>query len=369
MSLRVLSLCELRGLASPTGAFEALDVDLVRLFPASLRSSPSSGNWGDPGSSRRRQIARRLLWQMLLGPAIRWNLVSRPDLVVVPNDHAYPYDRICRLLRRQQIPFLLVQEGIRFDPPESTGSTELRQGTGGSHAIAAWGRSSARYFVASGVSEDRIALTGCPRFDSIQSTDWKPSSAALATDFDLGEVNLLFLSNPIDDLGFCSSKEKLELFQGFVERLAPLFRDPGWRLLVKLHPRESREDFQLVCDAFPYARQILVLDREPLHPLLSLADAAVTFGSSAGLEALLFGLPLAVLEVPGAGYLHDFVKSGAARKLPAEGKIAPVLAGMTSEPDSRSPLVESYLDESLAFRSDAAKRVVDLVVDILNDRR
>ncbi len=282
----------------------------------------------------------------------------------MPNDSAYPYDLICRLFRRRHVPFLLVQEGIRYAPPESAESASSRQGAGGATAIAAWGRSSARYFCASGAPEHRITLTGCPRFDVIENTDWGPRAAALAADLGIGTTKVLFLSNPIDDLGFCTPSEKTALFESFVQRLAPVFRTSETDLLVKLHPRESIEDFRRARDRTPFAGRVRILQQEPLYPLLHLADSAVTWGSSAGLEAMLFGLPLAVLEVPGAGFLHDFVSSGAATGLPIRGDLAGPMKDLLRD-RSTDPAVERYLDESLATRSDATAHVTALISQLL----
>ena len=81
----------------------------------------------------------------------------------------------------------------------------------------------------------------------------------------------------------------------------------------------------------------------------------------------LFDLPLAVLEVPGAGYLHDFVSSGAAIPLESAGPISHKLS-LLFEPVAQSAAVERYLADTLAVRSGASERLVELILQLLAER-
>jgi hypothetical protein len=50
----------------------------------------------------------------------------------------------------------------------------------------------------------------------------------------------------------------------------------------------------------------------PLFAVLAAARAAVVLASTVGLEALLFGVPLAVLSIPHHGHVFEYVERGAA---------------------------------------------------------
>src|SRR5688572_25036744 len=160
--VRVISLCEFRGLVTPVDLVRHEQVVVDRIVPFQFRRASSGGQSDTGGSRSSRQAIRSISWLLLLKRGIlRW-LASKPDVVVLPNDAAFPYDRIAHLLRKYKIPFVLVQEGIRFPLPSSDGDA---YGRNGATAIAAWGRTSEEFFRSQGVRHDRIHLTGSPRFD------------------------------------------------------------------------------------------------------------------------------------------------------------------------------------------------------------
>jgi hypothetical protein len=358
---RVLSLCEFRGLPSPCDRFRSLGVEFRRLIPFNprpplLRPLTQSVKRTSDGPLP----ARALAWWTLLAPPLHFLWRNAPDLVVLPNDAAYPYDRISETLKKRMTPFLLVQEGIRFLLPAS--SERPAYGQGGATAVAAWGQSSADYFCDQGVDPGRIRLTGNPRFDDIPRVDWAQEARKIQALRDLGDRVLLLVSNPIDEQGFCTSLEKLETIVRFASELEPLFRDPDLRLVVKLHASESGDDFRRALATLPTSDRITVLEDVPLYPLLAKAEACVVLASTVGLEALLIGLPLGVLEIPGFGFAFDYISEGVAHglswRLPMPDQ---VLRLLESQP---SPLVDGYLGLHLRTHDRAADLLAELVREL-----
>ncbi len=357
---RAVSLCELRGLASPVEKFRFENVTFVQIIPLHFRPSSSTGRQtGKAGSQVLRRWIRRAGWRVLLDRPLRAWLAAPPELVVLPNDAAFPYDRIVQQLHARGIPFVLVQEGIRFPLPAGNGQEVY--GRGGAAAIAAWGEGSAAYFRQQGVPEERIHLTGNPRFDTVLTADWRSQAEQLKQEYHLGRRLLLFLSNPIDDQGFCTTQEKLALARRFVTELASLFDDPEFHLVIKLHGRESVEDFQAVLGSLPFSARITVLSRAPLYPLFRLARAAVVMASTVGLEALLFGLPLGILEIPGTGFVYDYVSGDAAQGLSWNAPLVDQVRALLAREVERGPAIAAYLARHLATCDRSTDRIVDLV--------
>jgi hypothetical protein len=352
VSCRVLSLCELRGLLSPAAP---PGVAMGRVVPLRFRSPSAlpAGAAAGGRSGRRRRLARSLAWHALLRPSLALLTARRPDVAVLPNDAAYPYDRLAAALRARGVPFVLVQEGVRFPLPSAEGDG---YGRGGAAAVAAWGEESAAFFRRQGVPAARVHATGTPRFDTLDTRRRAGTGAPL-----------LLITNPIDDQGFCSTAEKLALVGRFVASLEPLFAtDPALRLVVKLHARESPAQYAPQLAGLPFADRVEMVTDAPLHPLLAGARAAVILASTVGLEALLFGLPLGVLEIPGAGFVFDYVQRGAARGLawdrPMAAQVARLLAAGDGPPATAG---EKYLGRALAHRTGATERVADLVADVV----
>lgn len=343
---RVLSLCEFRGQNSPD---EVAGIRPRKLTPAGLRRRFYGGAPViKAGPSRlaggRESCAKRLAWSLLLGPQLRWLWSTRePSLVVVPNDYVYPYNHIMALLHRLGIRSLLVQEGIRFPLPNAE---EDRWGTGGATAIAAWGESTAKLLAARGVDPKRIHLVGAPRFDSISTTDWKGEAAKL--NLPKASKRLLLVTNPIDHQGFCSTKEKVELVRRFITGALPVLKSKDAVLLVMIHSGERLADYRDLTESVDDQGRVHLIQALPLYPVLSAVDAVVILASTVGLEALLFNLPLGVLEVPGVGFAHDYVARGVASPLPANAPIPQALAWLLDGDDSTIDTRSKYLKEHLA---------------------
>jgi len=358
-TFRVVSLCELRGIRSPSNGSFANVESILKLFPGNLRKSPSMGRQSGKIKKAARMFARKMIGHVALSRKIgRW-LDTGPRLVVLANDSAFPYNLICSMLRERGIPFVLVQEGIRFAMPSDNGDT--RYGSGGALRIAAWGEASAEYFRDAGADDSQLRLTGCPRFDCIVGTDWLTIGASLRDRLGAKKRLLTLLTNPIDDQGFCSTAEKLNLVAAFVNDIAEVLENEGCALAIKLHSRESPDDYKAALKGLTVGETVHVLSDIPLYPLLGISSAAVTLASTAGLEALLFGLPLGVVKLPTVGYVHDYVSCGAAWGLEANGEASKHVREMLSVPDQRQAEVESYVDRQIAQRTGSAESVAAMI--------
>lgn len=349
---RLLSLTALRGFRSPQPEFAPSSTPVQSLTPSWFeRKRGSKTASGNPTSSRRRWL-RRLLWSLLLGPAIRRRLDDASGIAVLPNDSAFPYDRIVALLHRRKLPYLLLQEGIRFPLP---GETDSRYGLGGAAALAVWGRSSADHFASLGVARDTIQVTGNPRFDGDPPLATPPEQPTLA-----------LITNPIDDQGFCSQGEKLALATEFVRRFLAARTSDGVRLLLRTHPGENSSSYLEMLASEQRAR-IEVASHENLDALLDDSTAVVVMASTVGLEALRRGRPLGVLPIPAHGYVHDYVARQAAIGLVLDSSLPQQVEQLLAPPID-SLLIDNYLESHLAHRGRAAERVAGLIIACMENR-
>jgi hypothetical protein len=364
---RFVSLAELRGFPTPSLAERLPGAEVRRAIPRHVRRDPSAGagvgGRGGAGALLRRAV-RAAAWRAGLGPRLRW-LLRGTGVAVVPNDAAYPYAELAADLRARRVPFVLLQEGIRFPLPTED-AAGLAYGAGGAAAVCAWGEASAEHFRAIGVPAASVRVTGTPRFDGVAPAAWQGRGRALAAELGLEREPLLYLSNTIDDQGFCSAAAKLELFAGFVREAAPVLARERRALVVKLHPREDTAAFRRVAAGFPDVPLHVLPLEAPLFAVLAMGRAAVVLASTVGLEALAFGLPLAVLAIPGHGHVFEYVARGAAIGL-APGAIADGLARLcaaAAPPAAAAP----FLERHMAHRGEAAARIADEISALLTAR-
>jgi hypothetical protein len=359
---RMISLAELRGLTSPRPPG---DLDVVRVVPH-LRRRPSVGfgGFGRAGGgggrgARLRRAAQVVVWQLL---AARLRYVLRgADVVVVPNDAVYPYEDLIRAVRRRGVPVALLQEGIRFTPPAAYGGTVY--GTGGVAALCAWGQGSAEHFCATGVPADVIAVTGNPRFDGVDPAAWRERGQKLLARLGLTSAPIAFLSNPIENQGYGSIDVKLGLFEAFLREAGPVLLERGIDVVVKNHLQEDPRRFAEVAARSPLARKVHVVTDEALFAVLAAARAAVVLTSTVGVEALTFGLPLAVFDIPGHGYAFEYVQRGAAVGL-AAGTMAPGVRELLDGGAERRAAAAALVERHLHDRGRATARVADVVLGL-----
>lgn len=355
----VVSLAELRGFRTPTGEQRAA-------IPWPVRKSPQvGGELGVDGvgvAGALRKAAQRAVLAPLL-PRLGW-LLRGCQAVLVPNDAAYPYGDLVRALRRLGKPVALLQEGIRFPLPNERargGAAAQVYGGSGLELVCAWGQGAAEHFRTVATGRTQVRVTGNPRFDAVDVEAWRRQGQALMQKVHLGDGPFLYLSNPVDDQGFCRPADKLELFARFVERAGEELVRRAAPLVVKLHPREDAAAFRRVAERLPLA--VYVAERDPLFAWLAVARGAVVLASTVGLEALRFDVPLGVLPLPGHGHVFEYTSSGAAVPLSLdelEAGVAQIFDGA----GGRRPAAEALLARHLGEPLGAAERVADALEEL-----
>lgn len=353
----MVSLAELRGFVTPPG-------ELVAAIPWQVRKSPQAGaEFGIDGAGAKgalRKLAQALALTPLL-PRLGW-LLRGAAAVAVPNDAAYPYHELTRALAAWRKPVALLQEGIRFPLPNERTSARVYGGSGVA-AVCAWGEGAAEHFRRVAAPTTTVHVTGNPRFDELDVAAWRARGRELLQRLRLGAGPLLYLSNPIDDQGFCSTAEKMKLFELFVERAAQELVRRAVPLVVKLHPREDAEAYRAL--AARAAIPVHVAGDEPLFAWLAVARGAVVLASTVGLEALRFGVPLGVLPLPGHGYVFEYASHGAAVALAPESSesseaIEAGLGELFDGGPARSAAAAALLTRHLGA-GDAAARIADVL--------
>jgi hypothetical protein len=350
----LVSLAELRGFETPkdSGARRAIPLQVRR-----RSAGPPRANAAD-GLSGQGRLAQKLVWKLGLGPRLRW-MLRRSRVVVVPNDSVYPYVELVGAARARTV---LMQEGIRFQPPASY--TGPRYGCAVSGAVCAWGEGSKDFFLEGKVPEQRIVVTGAPRLDNLDVAAWRTRGRELLEALRLPAPPLAFLSNPIEIQGYGSRELKLDLFARFLAGAAPVLRAAGVPIVVKNHLHEDPDDYRRVAAASPIGDLVTVLDTGPVFAAIAAARAAVVLTSTVGLEALAFGLPLGVLEIPGHEFAFEYVQRGAAVPV----RIASVAAGveqLLARDDARARAGEAFVHRHLHDQGRARYNVADVIERVL----
>lgn len=349
---RMVSLAEIRGLQTPTD----LAVPVVRVLPWNLRRRPEVGaGLGHP--SGRQFWIRRLLRAGVAGvlvPRVR-ALVGDSSVLVVPHDTAFPYDVI---LDRTSLPSVVMQEGIRFEFP-----THDSYGTGRAVKLCAWGEGSAELFRSRGISHDKLEVTGAPRLDRLDPEAWRDEGQRLRAALGLTGPTLLFLTNPIETQGFGTKADKLALFERWLAASIAELRRRGYTLLVRNHPAESAAEYLAIIARLGLERDARVVTSGTLHGTLAAGSAALVMTSTVGIDALMFGLPLGVLDIPNHGCAFEYVQRGAASAFSLEASEAS-LADLLENAADRTVAAKDFVERHLHGRGGATSRVAKVIEDV-----
>ena len=353
---RVISLCELRGEDSPEPTTDRVPVDAVGdRIPARSRAVATQ----TPANSRVRRVLRLGNWYLRLARRFRRMLDTRaPDVAVLPNDLAYPFDRIVDMLAQRHTRWALYQEGILFRLPPS----DIRPyGAGGADAIAAWGEAAARYFIEdAGAPPSTVHAIGSPRHDAFDRRQFEAEASRLRKEIPSGHKLLVFFGTTVDKPGgHCTTAEKLESIERFAESLGPVAETHPLRLWVKPHAGENAHDYVELFARSPIAEHAEVRRDLPTFPAVVAADAVIMNGSTIGLEALLVGARVGVLPVPRTGYPFDYGTSGVHVPIPATDGADAIRRLLSWQVDES--VRDVYLEKHLANRPHAAEKMVTLL--------
>lgn len=361
VSAELVSLAELRGLDSPA---PPPGVHLRRVIPFNLRRklSRSSGRQTEH-VSRTRRIAQRLGWAALAIPMRP--VLQGSEIVVVPNDAVFPYQQLIETLHVRGKPYVLMQEGIRFQLPNAYSGPPYARG--GAAAVCVWGEGSAEYFRTAGVPAQTIQVTGTPRFDTVDPASWVDRGTALRERLGLATPPIALLTNPIEIQGYGTRDDKHALFVRFFDEAAELLEARGLSVVVKNHAHEDPAELARVFATTRSARWVHVVPDAPLFEVLAAARAAIVLTSTVGLESLVFGLPIAVLEVPGHEFAFEYVQRGAAVPL-RTGTVVSGLEELVEHTEARRMASRELLQRHFHDRGRAAEHVADVICGVLDGR-
>ena len=280
--------------------------DLTRL---GLASSAGQESLGD-GQAKKRRFVQTLAWNMWLRHSLLPQLRDITHLLVL-NDQSFPLNFIVPHCLKRGKWVGLLQEGIRFPTPHEEGVSAY--GRSGVKRFFTWGRSSQEYFQARiPGANGEIVVAGNPRYDEVLHVDQSSEVHELQNRLELRKPLIGFASNPIDDLGFCTTEEKYELVRKFFADSLPVLKETGGEMLVKLHPRESSAAFEAIIQQVGGAEHISLFREQSVFLYLRAVERVVILASTVGLEALALERPVAVLPIGKHGHVHDYVSSGAA---------------------------------------------------------
>lgn len=209
-------------------------------------------------------------------------------------------------------------------------------------------------YAQSGIPEEKIIITGNPRFDTLFKRNRFEDRTKIFTKYKLNPNKklIVYTTQPI--------KERDKLLNAIFNALKKL---PEIQLIVKPHPSESTLLYNQMMDMEKLNNAIIVEDIE-IYELLNAADCVLTSFSATGLEAMMLDKPVISINFTGEPDRMPYAQSGAALGVYHEDKLAPVIISALTDDAVRDELKvgrEKFVGRyNYKMDGQAARRVIDL---------
>lgn len=275
-----------------------------------------------------------------------------PELVITFDEHGAELGLCVGEAARRGVATLQAMDGIlewrrTWQYPTSTENRPLNQ-PALSHKIACLGRADSRIHESWG-NVGKCEIVGSPRFDRLAATR-RPIRTEPITDRPL-RLLVMTAKTP----GFTPDQVEMA-FRSLLDLKRHLEGcqdvEVIWRVTQKLHERLGVENT---------VRNILSTE---LHDILATVDAVITTPSTAMLESMLSGQPVALLDYHNCPHYVP-----AAWRISCEEHIGPVLDELKAGPLARMLYQEFCLEDALACRTPALPRMAHLIDEMLRIRK
>ncbi|NNF51519.1 MAG: hypothetical protein HKN59_03680 [Gammaproteobacteria bacterium] len=241
----------------------------------------------------------------------------RPRYLVMGSD-ANKLGRLFSMMARQSgIRTVVVQHGATVDP---YGYVPLY-----ADRAAVWGEISKAWYLQHGVPESQLVITGNPQLDAVRVQSSIPAHSG---------SRLILATNPLSR----------EVNERLLEAAGSVAREHGLSLKVRPHPSEDPTFYEQFIQREAADAELCT---GSLDELIRPGDILVTCNSTIGIDALLRGALLVVIEVPGVGAPIPYKRYGVAESIALaelDALIADVLKGAVERDEAKTAtFLQDYL--------------------------
>jgi hypothetical protein len=203
---------------------------------------------------------------------------------------------------------------------------------------AAWGPALAEQFARLKAATPSTRVVGRAAFRQPPRPGFRPSQSPLSP-------TLVFLQQPSGSSDWADAgrftrfaQYPTRLWQSILRRvcLAAKMR-PDWQLIIKCHPGQDIDAVRHEAERYRLTRVETVRDVD-LPTVFARADVALTHCSTAGAEALAYGLPLVQVDLPGTREISMYAQEGAAIRATSPEEICAAVHQVLTDDSVRATL-------------------------------
>jgi hypothetical protein len=304
---------------------------------------------------------------------VRWANRSEIPTVVIQWAFNFPQDYYDRLRAIKAGPPRAARNGrsslglyraaqraldVRFELVKSYGGGEAR-------TFAVMGPHFEEQYRAQGVTDKSIVVTGHPLHDaafrrSKEMTNSELKRLRQEIDIPGRERVVLYATQPFFWRGVITPEELRQNIQAMNAAVSDL--GPDYRLTVKIHPRESADDYAFCASLEPPVR---VIPRADMTDLIPFAEIFISSSSSTVLLAMMLDRPIVTVNFNQVLHFDFFESIGGTLHVRTYEQLAEALGRIIHDEATRAELAggrQAALARLARFDGHAAERVADLLV-------
>jgi hypothetical protein len=176
---------------------------------------------------------------------------------------------------------------------------------------------------------EAVAVTGTTIYDDALAFGKQADKAAIRKNLGFAEEKVVTVLSSI----FTEIQDR----RWFIEHSLAAAADRDLQCVVKLHPREDAETWQLIADRMGVARPLV--RRDGLWQAIVAADVVVSWYSTTVLDALLLDRPVVVLRVPGKNNPESLAGRGGVMIVDDQRELSEALRLLVMDRQKRDTLV------------------------------
>jgi len=294
---------------------------------------------------------------------------ERVKLVVVSNDVNTFQKTIVSAANASGVKTLVIQHGAMTHSLSFVPMTADR--------IAVWGEFNKRFMIKAGEAEEKVVITGCPRFDKYFNID----TLRLKVDFyrQLGFDNgsgifVLVAEGRFGFRGFANCHfSNREIANNFKAVISAMRHFPRHYLCVKTRQNDKVAELARKTAADMRLSNIRVLWDVDLVGLLASAELVMGFRSTILLEGIILGKPVISLDITGKKDTWQFVDRQMAVGVRRAEDLPSAIQEVVNSPRLREKLSggrRKFLDDYI-FKQDgwSSKRVAHLIREMVDNEK
>lgn len=307
-------------------------------------------------------------------PLFRLLQEIEPDILVVGNDSGLLEYLVVRWAHEQGKPSLLVQDGLRRQRKVPERLTPRKRfwrflmrlargywqsegyGHGGCTRIAVSGPATKEQLVQEGISDHRIIVTGQPRYDHLRLAPLRAKTNVQEP------ATVVFADQPFGAWE-CSEAEEHSFMLNVLRELCEI---DSILPVIKPHPRRPRGQLRNWIEQ-EQLQKVKVCDEPNMISVLQTTDLLIAVNSTAGLEALILGIPLVTLEFPGTPWDEPYSIAGVATKVTETHQLSQAVKLLlfdNARAVDASARRRFVFDQVYHLDGKASQRVADVLADL-----